>query len=66
MTDFLEQRWYAKPNDLIGGWCVMNCDKTPAEADYNKGEGDVADFINEETARYIADLHNAKLESDAD
>jgi hypothetical protein len=23
--------WYAKPDDLIGGWCVMRSDMTPQE-----------------------------------
>lgn len=49
--------WYPKPNDLIGGWCVMNVDKPPSEVD-NKTEFDVADFIPEPAARHIAALHN--------
>lgn len=52
-----DKEWFAKPNDLIGGWCVMAIDETPAKAD----EPEVADFIDEETARYIADMHNDHL-----
>ena len=54
---FLRHRWYAKPNDLIGGWCVMPVDKTPGEANIPE----VADFCDEKTARHIAKIHNEWL-----
>lgn len=41
--------WFARPNDLIGGWCVRIVDTLPSE-----GPGEVADFIREEDARFIA------------
>lgn len=41
--------WFAQPNDLIGGWCVRTVDAPPSE-----GAGEVADFIREEDARFIA------------
>lgn len=41
--------WFARPNDLIGGWCVRTADTPPSE-----GPGEVADFIREEDARFIA------------
>ena len=45
--------WFAKANDLIGGWCVGTCDEPPSEcADF--GSSNVADFVGEEVARYIA------------
>ena len=45
---------FAKENDLIGGWCVMNVDKPPSQANYKKNEYDIADFVNEENAKFIA------------
>lgn len=53
--------WYAYPNDLIGGWCVMNIDKMPSSAD-GHFEYAVADFISEELATHIATLHNNWLD----
>ena len=50
----LRAKWYAQPNDLIGGWCVMPVDKTPGEANIPE----VADFTTEELAKHIAMLHN--------
>lgn len=49
--------WYAKPNDLIGGWCVMDIDQTPAQAQ----RPGVADFTSQALAEHIADLHNQHL-----
>jgi hypothetical protein len=46
--------WYAYPNDVIGGWCVMPVDAPPGEANVQE----VADFVTEEAARHVADLHN--------
>lgn len=37
--------WFAKENDLIGGFAVMNCDLPPSQADPSKGQGDVGDFM---------------------
>jgi hypothetical protein len=50
----MRDKWYAKPDDLIGGWCVMDTDMTPGEA--NRPE--IACFISEKLARHIAYLHN--------
>lgn len=64
MTDRLQEiltlraKWYAKPNDLIGGWCVMDTDATPGES--NRPE--VADFTSERMANHIAYLHNDWVE----
>lgn len=52
----LAARWYAHPNDLIGGWCVMPVDQPPS-----CGVGEVADFTRQEIAEHIAGLHNARL-----
>ena len=45
--------WFAKANDLIGGWCVGTCEEPPSEcADF--GSSNVADFANEADATYFA------------
>jgi len=41
--------WYMQPNDLIGGWCVRTVDTPPSE-----GPGEVASFIREEDAVFMA------------
>jgi hypothetical protein len=50
-------RWYARPDDLIGGWCVMPVDEPPSA-----GMPAVADFIMQEAAEHIARLHNQWLD----
>jgi hypothetical protein len=55
-ADVLGVPWYAQPNDLIGGWCVMLSDEPPSF-----GGNEIADFCSEEVARHIAELHNAHL-----
>ena len=53
----LSVRWFAQPNDLIGGWCAMTVDAPPSE-----GIGlSVADFMTEAAARHIVALHNEAL-----
>lgn len=54
-----EEQWYVKPNDLIGGWCVMPMDSTPGDAPY--GVSEVADFCSKEVAEHIVELHNKSL-----
>lgn len=54
----LNTKWFPKPNDVIGGWCVMDVDETPSTA----RRAEVADFIDYPIAKHIADLHNAHLE----
>jgi hypothetical protein len=55
----LSSTWYAKPDDLIGGWCVMPVDCTPAEAP--KGIAEVASFVYKEVAEHMAAIHNEWL-----
>lgn len=52
----LTSRWYAHPNDLVGGWCVTFVDLPPSQ-----GAPSVADFLSERAAQHIVDLHNATL-----
>jgi hypothetical protein len=54
-------RWYARPNDLIGGYCVMPVDEPPSS-----GIPEVADFMDEHTAQHVAKLHNDWLDRMSD
>ena len=54
----LAATWYARPDDLIGGWCVMPSDEPPSS-----GPPEVASFASETVAQHIADLHNGWLET---
>lgn len=49
--------WRARPNDVIGGWCVQPVgDPSPAE-----GGCEIGDFIAEDIAMHVAELHNREL-----
>lgn len=50
--------YYAKPNDLIGGWIVTPHDKTMAEHNTTEGECPIADFYDEDHAKNYAMLLN--------
>jgi len=64
MATDLGEAWYAHPDDLIGGWCVITADMTPGDAQDKLGVGpdagwrEVANFVREADARHIAFLHN--------
>lgn len=64
MPQLLSERWYAHPNDLIGGWAVLNRDYPPSQVNHAKDPDarEVGDFLSEEVARHIVDLHNATLD----
>lgn len=57
-----DQKWYPVVNDLIGGWAASNVDKPLSQQDHSVGREDgqwcIAEFMDEQTARYIVDLHN--------
>lgn len=53
--------WFARSNDLIGGWCIMTADKPPSQCNFREGEIEVGCFMTEQTARRIASAHNAEL-----
>jgi len=55
-TGYLNTPWFARENDLIGGWCVMPVDEPPS-----LGVPEVADFTTQELAEHIAELHNQWL-----
>lgn len=54
--DYMNSRWYAMPDDLIGGWCIMLSQDPPSRGGYGVG-----DFISEEAAKHVAQLHNTWL-----
>lgn len=58
--DYLRMRWYAMPDDLIGGWCIMLTEEPPS-----KGGCGVGDFISEEAARHVVERHNLWLQEQA-
>jgi hypothetical protein len=54
-----DEKWYARENDLIGGWCVMTADLPPS-AGWEEGAIAAANMVaDESTAREIALAHNA-------
>lgn len=57
----INKMWFALPNDVIGGWSVMNCNKPLSQVDPNKPEWEVASFASEEDAKHIVILHNSWL-----
>jgi hypothetical protein len=50
--------WFVHPDDLVGGWAVMNVDKPPSQCDHRAGEGEVCNFVREADARLIVELRN--------
>ncbi len=63
MPDLLTERWYVHPNDLIGGWAVLNRDCPPSQLNRHTDPDarEVGDFLTEQVARHIVELHNATL-----
>lgn len=62
--EVLQRRWYAVPNDLIGGWDCATIDK-PVSAIRGKRptrERIPVETWGELTARHVAELHNAALD----
>jgi hypothetical protein len=60
-TGYLSFEWYARPNDIVGGWCVMPVDQPPSD-----GFPEVANFTTQELAEHIARLHNDWLVQQGD
>lgn len=61
VTAMQQATWYAMPDDVIGGWCVMPDDLPPSS-----GLPEIGSFISEVLAKEIADLHNANLTANGD
>jgi hypothetical protein len=53
--------WYPVVNDLIGGWAISLWNKPMSQHNHNEGEGDIADFMMQDVAEYICNLHNKAL-----
>jgi hypothetical protein len=53
----MQSRWEAQPNDIIGAWCVTVRGAGPP----SRGVPEIADFMHQEVAEHIAELHNASL-----
>lgn len=64
-SDVLTDRWYAHPDDLIGGWCAMNRDHPPSQLNRERDPDgrEIANFLGEGVARHVVELHNASLEA---
>lgn len=54
----LFETWYSTADTEIGGWIVTNSPKPHEEQDYQQGELVLANFLSEELACHIADIHN--------
>lgn len=54
MDSRIYSAWYVQPNDVTGGWCIMDVDDTPG----NSGRPEIADFCEKEAAEHIVWLHN--------
>lgn len=59
--DWASVPWYAKPNDLIGGWCIGVDERPPSK----EGVWLLGDFITEDVARHIVALHNQAIAGSA-
>ena len=57
----LTEQWYSTPDTEIGGWVVTNSPKPYHEQDYREGEVAVANFLSEELAKHIVELHSKWL-----
>lgn len=55
----INRKWYARENDLIGGWCIVPFDHPPSI-----GIITIADFMDERTARHVVEIHNTWLIED--
>lgn len=62
-TEMTDETWYAHPNDLIGGWSVLNRNHPPSRLNRatDPDGREVATFMSEADARRIAELHNAEV-----
>lgn len=58
VRDSSKETWYAVPNDLIGGWCIMTVDKPPSQCDWRGGELEIGWIMTKDDAIEIARLHN--------
>lgn len=55
----VRERWFAQPENTIGGWCITldRIDGTPAD-----GNPTIATFLDEDAAKHMARIHNDWIE----
>lgn len=53
-----EVRWFVVINDVVGGWSVSNVDKPLSEQDHSKGEFELFECWDKDSAQYIVALHH--------
>jgi hypothetical protein len=54
----MENPWKCVGDELMGSWCIIPMDGPPTPSD---GATQIADFLDEEVARYICSIHNLAL-----
>lgn len=63
--ELIAQQWYAVPDVLIGGWCVINTDKPDnGDVDVDVEERQLGDFLSRAIAEHVVLLHNSWLAVD--
>ena len=60
--DLLKLKWYVVVNDLIGGYAISHINKPLSEHNYKAGEGELGDFLTQEIAEHIVELHNWEIQ----
>lgn len=66
LTARLRVHWYPVVDDTIGGWAISNVDLPVSELDTRGGQHfTVGDFLSEDVARHICELHNGQLHAPA-
>lgn len=58
--------WYVCENDMVGGFMINTIDKPASQIDPGKNEFMVAEFMDEEVAKHVAELHNMSITSGMD
>lgn len=61
----LYRRWYAVPNDLIGGWSITTIDVPLSSLD-GAADWHVGDFLTERIARHVVDLHERWFDGESE
>lgn len=57
----LTTRWYAVPDDTVGGWAVASVDRPVSLHDHRRGDVALGDALSERVARHVAETHNRGL-----
>jgi hypothetical protein len=61
----LSLHWYALPDDVVGGWCIMTANVPPSQVNWRDPTEDttyrVGSFLSKEIAEYVVSLHNSNI-----